>query len=73
MSADVKSNSDGNVLLKGESSKTHSLRMSMENVRVRDDTEGNSKGYPLVNSNGHVQTPDPRANNADILWSTEDQ
>ena len=46
--------------------------MSMENVRVRDDTEGNSKGYPL-NSNGHVQKPDPRANNADILWSTEDQ
>ena len=47
--------------------------MSMENVRVRDDTEGNSKGYPLVNSNGHVQTPDPRENNVDVLWSTEDQ
>ena len=67
MSADGKSNSDGNVELKGASSKGSILRMSMENLRIRDDTEGHNRGYQLGNSNGHVQTPDPRANNADVL------
>ena len=38
MSADGKSNSDGNIVLKGASSETHSLQMSMENLRIRDDT-----------------------------------
>ena len=38
MSADGKSSSDGDVLLKGASSESHSLRMSMENLRIRDDT-----------------------------------
>ena len=42
--------------------------MSMENLRIRDDTEGHNRGYQLGNSNGHVQTPpDPRVNNADVL------
>ena len=67
MSADGKSNSDGNVVLKGASSEANSLRMRMENLRIRDDTEGHNRGYQLGNFNGHVQTPDPRANNADVL------
>ena len=40
MSADGKSNSDGNIVLKGASSEANSLRMSMENLRIWDDTEG---------------------------------
>ena len=36
MSADGKSNSDGNIALKGASSEAHSLQMSMENVRIRE-------------------------------------
>ena len=36
-------------------------------MRIRDDTEGHNRGYQLGNSNGHVQTPDPRENNADVL------
>ena len=67
MFADGKSNSDGNVVFEGASSEAHSLRMSMENLRIRDYTEGHNRGYQLGNSNGHVQTPDPRANNADVL------
>ena len=34
MSADGKSNSDGNIVLKEASSEAHSLRMSMENLRI---------------------------------------
>ena len=60
MSADGKSNSDGNVVLKGASSEGNSLR-------IRDDTEGHNRGYQLGNCNGHIQTPDPRVNNADVL------
>ena len=67
MSADGKSNSNRNVVLKGSSSEGHSLRVSMENLRSRDDTEGHNRGYQLGNPNGHVQTPDPRANMTDIL------
>ena len=67
MSADGKSNSNGNFVLKGASSEAHSLWMSMENLRIRDDTEGHNRGYQLGSSNGHVQTPDPRANNPDVL------
>ena len=67
MSADGKSNSDGNVVLKGASSEANSFLMSMENFRIRDDTEGHNRRYQLGNSNGHVQTPDPRANNTDVL------
>ena len=67
MSADGgKSNSDGNVVLKGTSIEAHSLWMSMENLRIRDDTEGHNRDQ-LRNPNGHVQTPDPRANNAYVL------
>ena len=40
MSADGRSNSDGNIVLKGASSEAHSLWMSVENLRIRDDTEG---------------------------------
>ena len=68
MYADGKSNSDGNIVLKGTSSEAHSLQVSMENLRIRDDTEGHNRGYQLGSSNGHVQTPDPRANNSDVLW-----
>ena len=50
MSADGKSNSDGNVVLKGASSEAHSIRMSMENLRIRDDTEGHNRGYELANN-----------------------
>ena len=67
MSADGKSNSDGNAVLKEASSEANSLWMNMENLRIRDDTEGHNRGYQLGNSNGHVKTPDPRANNADVL------
>ena len=67
MSADGKSNSDGNVVLKGTSSEAHSLWMSLENLRIRDDTEGHNRGYQLGNPNGQVQTPDPRVNNAYVL------
>ena len=67
MFADGKSNSDGNVVLKGASSEANSLWMSMENLRIRDDTEGHNRVCQLGNSNGYVQTPDPRANNADVL------
>ena len=44
-----------------------SLPMVMENLRIRDDTVGHNRGYKLGSSNGHVQTPNPRANNA-VLW-----
>ena len=44
-----------------------SLRMIMENLRIRDDTVGHNRGYQLGSSNRHVQTPNPRANNA-VLW-----
>ena len=37
MSADGKSNSDENFVLKGVSSLAYSLRMSMENLRIKDD------------------------------------
>ena len=67
MSADGKSNSGGNVVLKGASSETHSLRVSMENLRIRDDREEHNRWYQLGNSNEHIQTPDPKANNADVL------
>ena len=60
-------NSDGNVVIKGASSEAHSLRMSMENLSIRDGTNGHNRGYQLGSSNGHVQTPDPRANNAYVL------
>ena len=40
----------------------------MENLRIIDDTEGNNTEYQLGSSNGHVETPDPRTNNADVLW-----
>ena len=68
MSADGRSNSDGNIALKGASTEAHSLWMSMENLRIRDDTEGQNRGYQLGTSNGHVHSPDPRANNPDVLW-----
>ena len=44
-----------------------SLPMIMENLRIRYDTVGHNRGYQLGISNGHVQTPNPRANNA-VLW-----
>ena len=31
-------------------------------------TQGHKRGYQLGSSNGHVQTPDPRANNPNVLW-----
>ena len=71
MSADGKSNSDGNIVLKGTSSEAQSLRMSVENTRIRDNTEGHNREYQLGSFNGHVQTPDPRVNNADILWDDQ--
>ena len=37
MSADGKSNSDENFVSKGVSSLAYSLRMSMENLRIKDD------------------------------------
>ena len=55
------------ILLKGVSSEDHSLRMSLENLRIRDDTDGHNRRYQLGSSNGHVQPPDPGANNADFL------
>ena len=67
MSADRKPNSDGNAVLKGTSSEVHSLRMSTKNLRIRDDTEGHIRGYQLGNSNGYIETPDPRASNADAF------
>ena len=45
--------------------------MSMGKLRIRDDTEGHNRGYQLESSNGHVQTPDPRANNADVLLDSQ--
>ena len=54
-------------MLKGASSKAHSLQVSMENLRIRDDREGHNRGYQLGNFNGHAQTPDLRVNNADVL------
>ena len=60
MSADGKSNSGGNVVLKGVSSE-------VEDLRIRDDAEGLNRGYQLGNSNEFVQKPDPRPNNADVL------
>ena len=59
MSADGKSNSDGNAVLKQASSEAHSLWKSMKNFRIRDDTEGHNREYQLGSSSGHVQTPDP--------------
>ena len=44
-----------------------SLPMIMENLRIRYDTVGHNRGYQLGISNGHVHTPNPRANNA-VLW-----
>ena len=67
MSADGKSNSCGNVVLKGVSSEAHSLQMSVENLRIRDDAEGLNREYQLGNSNEFVQKPDPRPNNPDVL------
>ena len=54
-------------MLKGTSSESHSRQVSMENLGIRDDTEGHNRAYQLGNSNGHIQTPDPRTNNADVL------
>ena len=54
-------------MLEGASSEAHSLQMSMENLRIRDDREGHIRGYQLGNFNGHAQTPDLRVNNADVL------
>ena len=71
MSADGKSNSDGNIVLKGASNEAHSLWMSMENLRIRDDTEGHNRGYQLGSSNGHVQTTYARANNPDVSWDVQ--
>ena len=71
MSTDGKSNSDGNILLKGASSEAHSIWVSMENLRIRDDTEGHNKGYQLGSSNGNVLTPDARANNLDVLCDVQ--
>ena len=56
--------SDGNVVLKRASSEAHSLQMSMQNLKIRNDKEGRTRGCQLGSSNGDVQTPDPRANNA---------
>ena len=70
MSAHGKSKSDGNVF-KGASSETHSLWMIMDDLRIRDDTDGHNTGYQLGSSNGHVQTPDLRANNVDVLWDDQ--
>ena len=71
MSADGKSNSDGNVVLKGASTEAHSLCMGMDNLKIIDDTEGHNRGYQLGNSNGHVKTPDLRVNNADVLLDSQ--
>ena len=54
-------------MLKGASSEAHSLRIRMENLRIRDDTEGHNRGYQLGSFNGHVQTPDLRANNTNVF------
>ena len=66
MSADGKSNSDGNVVLKEASSEAHSLLMNMVNLRIRYDTEGHNRGFQLGNHNGHAQTLDPRANSPNV-------
>ena len=50
------------ILLKGVSTEDHIIPMSMENSRIRDDTEGHNRRYQLGSSNGHVQPPDPGAN-----------
>ena len=71
MSADGKPNSDRNVVLKGSSSEGHSLWMSMENLRSRNNTEGHNRGYQLGNPNGHERTPDPRANMTDVLLDSQ--
>ena len=55
------------ILLKRVSSEDHSIRMSMENLRIRDDTEGHNRRYQLGSSNGHVQPPDPGANIKKVL------
>ena len=39
----------------------------MEYLRIRDDTEGHNRGYQLGSFNGHVQTPDLRANNTNVF------
>ena len=70
MSAHGKSKSDGNVF-KGASSEAHSLWIIMDDLRIRDDTDGRNTGYQLGSSNGHVQTPDLRANNLDVLWDDQ--
>ena len=67
MPADGKSNNDGNVVLKGASSEAHSFQISIQNLMIRDDIEGHNKGYQPGNPNGHLRTPDPAANNADVL------
>ena len=55
-------------MLKRASSEAHSLQMNMENLKIRNDKEGRNRGCQLRNSNGDVQIPDPRANNAyDLL------
>ena len=54
MSADGQSNSDWNIVLKGASSEAHSLPMSMENLRIRNDTDIHNRGYQLGSSNGHL-------------------
>ena len=71
MFADGKSNSDGNVVLKGASTEAHSLWMGMDNLKIIDDTEGHNRGYQLGNSNRHVKTPDLRTNNADVLLDSQ--
>ena len=38
-----KSTSDRDFVLKGESSEAHSLQMSMEKLKIRDDTEGHNR------------------------------
>ena len=42
--------------------------MTMESLRIRV-TEGHNRGCQLGRSNEHVQTPDPRPNNPDVLWN----
>ena len=55
------------ILLKGVSTEDHIIPMSMENLRIRDDTEGHNRRYQLGSSNGHVQPPDPGANIKKVL------
>lgn len=71
ISVDGKWNSGGNTLLKWASSKTDCLQMNMQNLRIRDDTQGHNREYQLEASNEHLNPPDSKASNADIWLDSQ--